>query len=111
MPAMSSSVTSFGRGGEQPLLLHGALDEVGDVALVVADGADAVGDADVAHQGGEHRRQVLGGVVRLVRRAGSSSCGGPHGAAPGTASKVNRKASGAVRATDMPCGTIGSSAG
>ena len=29
----------------------------------------------------------------------------------GAASKVNRNASGAVSATDMPCGTMGSSAG
>ena len=41
---------------------------------------------------------------------GASSCAA-RTCRSGEASKVNRKASGAVSATDMPCGTIGSSAG
>jgi hypothetical protein len=63
-------------GGEQPLLLHGPVDQVRDVGLAKADGADAVGDVDVAHE----RRQHPGQERRQVRRpvgAGRQQLGRP----------------------------------
>ena len=77
IPAMSSSVTSARAGGQQPLLLHRALDQVGDVALVEADRPDAVRDVDVAHQVGEHRRAGTRPASAGTPASGASSWRGP----------------------------------
>ena len=78
MPARSSSVGLARRGGEQPLLLERALDEVVDVGLGVPDRADAVGDVDVAHQVGEHLRAGSRAGRRGPRRAGREQLGRAH---------------------------------
>ena len=59
-PENAREVVSIDRSrssGEQPLLLERSFDEVVDVGLAETHGADAVGDADVAHQGDEDTRQ------------------------------------------------------
>ena len=45
-----------GTGRQQPLLLHRAVDQPADVAVTEADGGDAVGNVDVTHERGKHRR-------------------------------------------------------
>ena len=108
MSAMSSSVICFGAVASSRRCFIAA-DQVGDVAVGVADRTDPGRDADVAHQLGEHPGEERGWPF------GSSAPGARSRAArwwrSGEASKVNRKASGAVSDTAMPCGTIGSSAG
>ena len=103
-------MASSGAVASRPLLLEGALDQVVDVALGVADRRDPVGDVDVAHQVGEHLREEVAQVV-AGRAAPGASSSAARTCRSGSASKVNRNASGAVSETAMPCGTIGSSAG
>ena len=115
MPARSVAVTGRGLVARRRCCGQGALDETVDVRLAVADVAQAVRHADVPHQVDEDTRQHVTRLdVPTVREPSPGSGSSSRAAArcrSGAASKVHRNASGAVSATAMPCGTIGSSRG
>ena len=87
---------------EQPLLLERPLDEVVDVVLVVADGVQAVGQADVAHQVDEDAGQH---VARRRSPSGRRGRGRAAGRRPGGARDRTRTSSGTprVRSAPRPC--------
>ena len=72
-PARSSSVTSRGAVASSRCCCREPVDQVVDVGVAEADLGEAVGDADVAHQRGQHGRQgvrVAAGDVRVEQPGG-----------------------------------------